>query len=387
MSQNRRRVAIMLELDWLYKRHTMTFVGVQRYAREQNWESVVDEFADNSLARFDGTAQQYDGVIARGKRRLFEAATRCEVPLVDVLYNPLIEDPPPGVNIDFRESGQLIANHLLSRGLRSFGVLLTKDDHAHRSELDAIRASLSDHGLDCVTAWISRNHSNTLAQWQNAKKAIAIWMDQWQLPIGVYVSSHSINPYVVQQCWERGWRIPEDVAIIAGHNEETFCENVTPTITSIEMGYERLGYEAAKLLHQLMDNPNLENRHVLVPPEGIVVRESTDFFAVDDELVAASLAFIARNCHRQIGQDDVAKAVNAETRTLQNRFRKVLDKPIVATIRNLRLDRAKRELVQTDHSLQQIANDVGLGDQFQLCKVFRRELGISPNEFRKQRKL
>ena len=118
----------------------------------------------------------------------------------------------------------------------------------------------------------------------------------------------------MQKCRERGWRVPEDVAVIAGRNEETLCEHPRPSLTSVEMGYERVGYEAARVLHQLMEGQQASREPILVPPEGLVVRESTDFFAVEDSLVAAALEFISKNSHRTIGQHDVARAVGAETR-------------------------------------------------------------------------
>jgi len=189
--------------------------------------------------------------------------------------------------------------------------------------------------------------------------------------------------------------VPQDVAIIAGANEETICENARPTLTSLEFGYRRVGYQAAELLDRLMSQrarskprqPVEEPPHVLLPPQGVVVRESTDFFAVEDSVVADALAFIAANCHRRLKQHDVARAVKAETRTLQMRFRKFLDRPIVAVIRQLRLERAKRELVQSTRSMKQIAEDVGFGDPARMNDAFQRELNITPSEYRRQRQL
>jgi LacI family transcriptional regulator len=128
-------------------------------------------------------------------------------------------------------------------------------------------------------------------------------------------------------------------------------------------------------------------RSAPLPPHGLVVRESTDFFAVEHELVAAALAYISANSHRRIGPDDVARAVEAETRTLQNYFRKTLRRPIATEIRRVRIERAKRELAQGQRSLAAIARDVGFGNSKRLYEVFHRELGVSPDAFRRQRQL
>jgi LacI family transcriptional regulator len=125
---------------------------------------------------------------------------------------------------------------------------------------------------------------------------------------------------------------------------------------------------------------------LVLPPQGLIVRESTDFYAVDDEVVTQALRFIATNSHRDINVDDIAKALALHPRTLQRRFREVVAWPIVEEIRRVRIERAKRELTNTALSLSEIARAVGFGDRMRMCEVFRRELGITPRAYRHQRK-
>jgi LacI family transcriptional regulator len=54
MTRRPLRVAIMLDLQWPYKRHSEVFAGVQQYAVEQGWISIIDEFADDTLRRKSG---------------------------------------------------------------------------------------------------------------------------------------------------------------------------------------------------------------------------------------------------------------------------------------------------------------------------------------------
>ncbi len=75
----------------------------------------------------------------------------------------------------------------------------------------------------------------------------------------------------------------------------------------------------------------------------------------------------------------------SETSTLQRRFRKYLNRPIATEIRRVRLERAKRELAQGTRSMAQIARDVGFGDPMRMYEVFRRELGITPSQYRRER--
>jgi len=348
-----RRIALQLDLKWPYKRHTDVFAGTQRYAEEHGWESIIDEYvADNLPARRTKTLP-YDGIIARANKRLAQRAGRLGVPLVNVWFTSPAWRQMPGVFSDFAAGGRLIAEHLLARGLRRFAALSTADRGA-KAEVAAFLNVVREAGFPCLTEKLPLDPARSHASQQKSERRITDWMQGWELPIGVFVYGDTEGRIVAQICRRRGWRVPQDVAIVAGANEEQLCEYPRPSLTSLERGYQRIGYEAARLLAELMDERRAKRegktdakpQHIFIPPQCLVVRESTDFFAVEDELVAAALEFIAANSHRRIGQDDVSRAVNAETRTLQSRFRKVLDLPIAATIRQVRMERAKRELVQ-----------------------------------------
>lgn len=59
--------------------------------------------------------------------------------------------------------------------------------------------------------------------------------------------------HVATACRRHGLNVPTDVAVVANMNETAVCLNPEPSLTSVDVGYERLGYEAARLLDRLMD--------------------------------------------------------------------------------------------------------------------------------------
>jgi LacI family transcriptional regulator len=280
---------------------------------------------------------------------------------------------------------RLRAEHLLSRGLRRFASLTFLDDRAEEIELHSFESTLKEAGFTCDTIKLPADSGTSLPKWRKMQKVINLWMDRWKLPIGVFVGAEMPGRLVAQECLQRGWRVPEDVAIITGRNEEALCESPRPTLSSIEVGFERQGYEAARLLDQLMNGKKPPSGPLLIPPLGVVIRESTDFFAVDDETVTAALKYISQNAHRNIGPDDVARSIAVESRTLHRRFQKHLNRPVAREILRVRLERAKRELVQGKRSMEEIARAVGFGGAMRMCDIFRRELGVSPRQFRKER--
>jgi len=382
-----KHVAIMLDLEWPYKRHASTFAGTQQYAKEKGWRSIIDEFAHDTLPVGRGQKSPYDGVIARANTQLADRASRLGIPVVNVWPSSPARKRVPGVYADFSVSGRLKAEHFLARGLSHFAVLTAFKNHAEEIELRSFRSVIEEKGYSCVAAHAPQSLSRSLGHWRRTEKLVSDWMDQWELPVGVMVGGEDLGRLIVQMCYDRNWRVPQDVAIIAGQNEENLCDNPSPSLTSMEFGYERIGYECAKLLQRLMEGKPAPTEAVYLAPSGLVVRESTDFYAVKDELVAAALEFISRNSHRHIGQDDVSRAVNTETRTLQLRFRKVLDSPIATEVRRVRIERAKRELVQSERRIENIARDVGFKTANRMCEIFKREVGITPGQYRKQRQL
>lgn len=380
-----RRVAVMLDLDWPYKRHTGVFAGAQQYAQERGWYSIIDEYVDDTLARGRRTSPPYDGVIARATTKLAVLAKRLKVPVVNVWFSSPASKLLPGVFPDYRAIGSMRAEHLLSRGFRRFAAL-TSWQHGHNIELDGFCETLGAAGYPVAVGKLPL-HANSLRNWRKMEQAITASMEKWILPIGVYAGAERDGRLLAQMCRNRGWSVPGDVAIIAGNNEETFCEGLRPTLSSVEFGYERIGYEAAKLLERLMDGEAPPKEPKLLQPVGIVARESTDFLAVEDELIAEALRFIAEKCHKPMGPDDVARAVSTEKRTLQRRFEKYLNRPIASEIRRVRIERAKRELTQSERSLSEIARDVGFGEAMRMYEIFRRELGVTPSQYRRERRV
>jgi len=377
----------MLDLQWPYKRHSEIFAGVQRYAEEQGWVSVIDEFAHDTLGRRHGQAAGYDGIVARANRPLARRALQRGVPVVNVWPSSPARRLLPGVFPDSTETGRLVAEHLLARGFRTFAALTAPENVDNQLEVAEFSRLVRDAGFRCSSAYVRQDRDHDLAYWRKTGRLIDRAMDAWALPVGVYVGSEVCGRLVVQAAHRRGWRIPEDVAIVAGKNQETLCERPRPSLTSVEIGYDRIGYAAAELLARLMAGQAAPAEPIRVAPHGLFVRESTDFFAVQDPTVAAALTFISANSHRRIGPDDVAAAVGVETRTLQNYFQRTLQRPIATEIRRVRIERAKRELAQSDRRLDTIARDVGFGTIQRLYEVFRRELGIAPGEYRLQRQL
>jgi LacI family transcriptional regulator len=117
----------------------------------------------------------------------------------------------------------------------------------------------------------------------------------------------------------------------------------------------------------------------------LVARQSTDFFATEDDMVVAAMRYIAGHLQKSIGVDDVAAAVHASRRTLERRFRTAAGRSISAEIRRLRVQRAQRMLLDTDVPIKHVARAAGFASTMQMYQVFVRCLHTAPGAIRAAR--
>jgi LacI family transcriptional regulator len=383
----KRRVALMLELAWPYRRHQDVFLGTQRYAQQRgDWECYVDEFADRHLGSAAGSERRYDGVIARAGSLTARRGRHAGVPVVNVWHNSPVEGLP-GVFPDYASAGAQAAAHLLDRGLRRFVCLLYPANKTHRELRHGFRTALAAAGYDCVSnAAPSDQQERDVRIWRSFQRSLERWIVTWQPPIGLLVAFNDFTArYLADACRRHGFRVPEDVALVAGDNDLPICLQPPPSLTALDMGYERVGYEAAGVLDRLMKGGRAPVEPVCVRATTLVARQSTDFFAAEDQLVVAAMRFIAGHLQKPIDVAQVAAAVHASRRTLERRFRTAAHRSVAAEIRRLRLQVAQRMLLDTDLSIKHIARAAGFGTNMHMYQVFMRCLQVAPGAIRATR--
>ncbi|MEM7013927.1 MAG: substrate-binding domain-containing protein, partial [Verrucomicrobiota bacterium] len=293
----------------------------------------------------------------------------------------------PSVFFNYRAGGRMAAEHLISRGFQNLGYLGWTRDVVSRGELDAFRQATEDQGFSCNAHRFGRTSIEGSAPgWESFVHGLDDWIASWQLPIGVFVTQDIVGRYLINRCKANGLDVSRQIAIVGNGNEPSICEAPPPTLTSIDTSYAEVGYRAAQLLDRLMDGEAAPEGPEFVPPRGLIPRQSTDSFAADDPLVARALRFIAEHGHEgKMQVNDVAKAVGVNRRTLERKFSESLDQSIAGEIARLRIERAKRRLVQTDEQLKMIAKDCGFESPDRFSKVFLRLEGVSPRQYREQR--
>jgi len=187
-----------------------------------------------------------------------------------------------------------------------------------------------------------------------------------------------------EACARVGLRVPEDVAILGVGNDLARVEFAHVALTSIQLNTQQIGSLAAERLQAMLNGERTAPDEILVSPQKIVTRRSTDRAAVDDEVVALALDHMREHVGNTIYVEEVARAAGVTRRVLELRFRAALGTSVYAEAQRLHFERAIELMPEPGLTLGEIAYASGFESPSVFASAFRRRHGVSPSEYRRR---
>jgi LacI family transcriptional regulator len=378
-----RRIAVALRADEPYPHHQEVLSGVLDYARgHPEWHCVIDEHPSYSTARRSRKAPPYDGVIARASPELQRRLAKLGIPLVNVWYQHA-QPGVPGVYPDMAAIGRLAAEHLIDRGFRNLAFVGIRGYRRDEEIAEGFAAVAAARGHPCVIDDYANPDFGDRRHWLALQRNFEALLERLPRPVGMLVTVASAARLIMTMSHDHERRGARTVGVVCLDNVTSIVD-ISPQITSIDGNYFQIGRAAAAMLHDLMTVRLATPSTLRIPPKGVILRESTDYFAVDDDMVAAALRFISPRMRKPLSIDTIAKAIATSPRTLQRRFEAVMGCSVSDEIRRLRVELAKRLLVESSLSIEQIAHETGFSSAEAINHLFHREVGMSPRAYRNQ---
>ena len=220
--------------------------------------------------------------------------------------------------------------------------------------------------------------------WGRERSRLKKWLRSLTKPVGMLACDDDRAHQILKLCEEENIRIPQDISILGVGNDEILCDLASPPLSSIAIDLVSAGYEAVGSLVEMISGRSKRPRDIIMKPQWVTSRLSTDFLAVNDKMVVNALQFIRQNYLRPIGVDDVVRYIDTSRRTLEVRFFKATARSIAAEIQYHRLLRAKRLLTQTDDPVTSIAEPSGFCNFRSLLHAFHVIEGCTPTEYRER---
>ncbi len=360
--------------------------GVIEYCQEQgNWEHHVVVDSDMSQSLMDVAVSEWkaSGIIADlwGPNAL-RAVQGYGLPAVEVsgtwdTMNPV------RVQCDNRAVGQLVAKHLLEAGLKHFAYHGLPTAHYSQERHAAFVAELARAHMRCDN-YDAKCEPPGVEHIVSERAAIGAWLKAMPRPVGLMCGNDFRAQEVIFACQQAGLRIPEDVALVGVGNDSFVCQITATPISSVDIAPGRIGYMAASVMDNMLRGRKPLRKPVLIPPAGLIVRQSSDVLRTDNENVAAAIRFIREHAHESIQVDDILRKVPISRRAMEKNFQALLGRSPREQIFHVHIELARKLLVETSLSLEAVAERSGFKGVTTLSPLFLRAVGMRPGEYRRR---
>ena len=156
------------------------------------------------------------------------------------------------------------------------------------------------------------------------------WLGGLPTPIGLFAVTDYRARQVLDACRQIGLRVPQQVAVIGVDNEEVICVHVQPQLSSVARNNQQEGYHAAAMLDQLIRGKAVDTTEEMIPPLGVVARESTETVAFKDSRLCEAIEYLNKHIEDPIGVQELASHVGVSRRWMEYAFRDALGREPVS---------------------------------------------------------
>jgi LacI family transcriptional regulator len=322
-------------------------------------------------------------ILGIGSRAEARAARRLGIPVVN-LSGAICDADLPRVMVDQCAIGRLAAEHLLERGLRRLAYCGASTPWYSQQRCLGFAERAEEAGVPCEVFQIPISEDARML-WHSRGIPLGRWLTRLPRPVGLMAMNDHLACVLLDQCRQFELNVPHEVAVIGSDNDTIICNFSQPTLSSISRNAWRAGYEAAALLDRLMAGKNAPSHDILIPPDGVIARQSTDIVNVDDQKVATAVRFLRDHLAEAVGVDEASQHVAISRRRLEIRFRRHLGCSPHNYLCRLRIETAMRLLERPEQmKLHTIAMACGFSGVHHLRQAFQRQIGMAPLEFHRQ---
>ena len=381
------KISLLFNANKAYDRQIIAGIGEYFYASKCGWDIYIEE--DFSVHHFNYNILSSSGIIADfDDVEMAQQLSQIDVPVVGVGGSYHHHPDYPSVPYVATDNDALVAcalNHLIEKGLQHFafyGLPATANKHWAQERRAAFLQQTGEQGYpgDVFEGMVTDSHT-----WESAQRNLADWLKSLPPQTGIVAVTDSRARHILQTCEYLGIAVPESLCVIGIDNEELTRYLSRISLSSVVQGTQKMGFAAAKLLDGLLAGHAVPAAPVIIAPEGVIARQSTDYRSVIDTMVIRSLSFIRKNACRGITVEHVLESVGTSRSNLDKRFTVETGMTIHKAIQNEKLAKAKELLETTSLPVAEISRLCGYNTPQYFCAIFQQNLAVSPVKYRSNR--
>ncbi|HET6284810.1 MAG TPA: LacI family DNA-binding transcriptional regulator [Polyangia bacterium] len=257
-------------LDISNPHFTSIVKGANRVAVAQGYTVLLvdtEESSNREQQLLEALARRVDGMIVSS--RMPEAAIKAIVQIgKPVVYFGRL--PPtlklPGVGSDSYRGSLMLAQHLLAQGHRRLAYLGFSKSRWDRERKRGITECLEPHGLSLATF---DTKAPTATEGERLCSTIMLTSER---PDALICYNDLIAIGFIKEAQTLGFHLPADISV-AGFDNITFGQYISPPLTTVDMQSERTGEVAMETLLDAMSGKDIESYICLEPR--VILRSST----------------------------------------------------------------------------------------------------------------
>lgn len=387
-----RRIGVLVELTRQFGRDLCQ--GITDYTGAR--EGLLPFFITPETLKDKNALRSFDGFIARVMNdAIAKDLAACRKPVVDVYY----DKPRLGFGIvktNHARIGRLAAQHFLMRRHRNFAFCGFSGGRFSAYCLRAFRLALCAEGHSCHTYLpdakirYTFNRSVLINERMDCAPdtaALSRWLAALPKPVAVFCPNDLRAWQLLQVCRENDLDVPHDIALLGLDNDFVICGFSHPMISSIDPDTSAIGREAARLLVEMMNDPNFRRKTPVrqILPRSVVERASTAAYPLAPAWLSDALVYMRQHVAERLTAADIFAYLGLSHTIVDATFRSVLHTSVQKEIAAARLEKARQLLETTTLSAALIAEQSGFASTTYFMRAFSNAHGVSPIMWREQR--
>ncbi|UOY91780.1 LacI family transcriptional regulator [Ectobacillus sp. JY-23] len=250
--------------------------GIDQFVAETNYDLIL--FSTNSTKQREKTYSQLcrerrvDGVILQGIKTddpYLQEVVESDIPCV--LIDIPIESQTVGyVTTDNVLGAKKAVDYLLERGHRKIAMVNGHDfAFVSQERLKGYMQALQEKGIPYHQEWVL----NGAFEEEEAERQVLHLLQKNKDITAIFCASDLMAIGAMQAIKKLNMDIPEQISIV-GYDDILLASYMNPRLTTIAQDKYKMGYEAAKLLIEMLEGSRQSCKTVLETK--LVVRESTN---------------------------------------------------------------------------------------------------------------
>ena len=210
------------------------------------------------------------------------------------------------------------------------------------------------------------------------------WLTELPKPCGIFAVHDPLGRFLSGACSQLGIRVPDDVAIIGANNDPLVCGLTYPMLSSVSIPWDNFGQFVGSSMQRMIDGGSGWKRTLhLIQPSGVIFRHSANHLAVRDKTLRRALSFMTERIKEPITVSILCDQLRIARRSLERKFKESFNCTPWEMLCQMRVNEAKRLLMETGHPISRISELCGFNDPERMAVVFKRLTGKPPSRFRK----